>query len=285
MRLCMSSDTTYMSKGYGWQRSQQQQDEEDLDRDDVSVERLFLIPFASISPQVDIVEDYTTHSRIDVFARTLIAAVMCSRAVRKDTTLLAMLAKPSWTNRAGWALLDSMKGTMPSSARPPKIVRIVGADIPKKRCAFVPTESWIAKRLSLVLDPSEKDEKVKENCRGWSAFEVESLRNLLIQLGLKPREQINNLPRRQAIGAPRVYVLHEDATTLMRDELQRIADKPDKLIFIVGDHRGLGPYHVNYLVEEFGALPVRVGTTGLLTSHCVTVLQHLVDERWPASVV
>ena len=63
----------------------------------------------------------------------------------------------------------------------------------------------------MVLQQADAGEEADARCVGWSVLEVKSLHDFLIGLGVKPRDHP---------GFPRVYVLHEDAASLLRDDLR-----------------------------------------------------------------
>merc|ERR1712232_32496 len=108
-------------------------------------------------------------------------------------------------------------------------------------------------------------------------FNVDSLRELFTDLGSHSSECQSSPDQ---VCPQRIFVLQEDAPALLRDELARL-DGSELLVFIIGDNMGLRPYQVNHLSEIFGATVVELGSTPLFTSHCISIVQHLVDERWP----
>ena len=215
---------------------------------------------------------------------------MCSRKLRQDTTFIAALVKPSWTSRVGQALMQSLRGQLPEESGPTKVVKIIGAAIPKQRGAFIPTERWLAKTFTAVLDNPTANPKVQRRCRGWSCEDMVSLRQLFAEIGIPARGKEPHEALTAMLTKVFAFVLHEEAPVHLRDELQRIehtmhttAERP-RFVFIVGDQTGLTREQVEYLVEEFGVTPVTVGTTPMLTSHCIVVLHHLLDEIWTAEL-
>ena len=246
---------------------------------------MFLVPFGSIASSEDVLPGHSHFHRFDVFSRCSIAALMCSRKLRQDTAFLAALVKPSWTSRVGQALMRSLEGQPPETASPTKVVKITGAAIPKKRGAFIPTERWLAKTFTYVLDDATSTPKVQQRCTGWTCEEVASLRDLLSRMGVPPKGHSAAPP--ESLANVAAFVLFEGASAHFRDELAKIESSdstPPRIVLIVGDQTGLTQEQVEYMSTEFGIVPVTLGVTPLLTSHCIVVLHHLMDEFWPAQL-
>lgn len=251
-------------------------------------ERIFLVPFGSIgkTPIVDPTR-LVGKERIDVFCRCVIASLMCSRRVRRDTTFVAALAKPAWTTRVGKAILESLDGALSPEAEPTGLVKVSGAQLEM----LCPDEQWVGATLAQLVSANGRREAAaddaaddaavgkhslrgglrEERVAGWCFGEVASLRQLMEDL-------IAPAPK-----ATRIFVLREDGEQSARVALQEAhAEGAERLVFVLGDHVGLRPAACGRLVDDYGARAVTLGETPLLTSHCITVLQHLADSQWPA---
>ena len=116
---------------------------------------------------------------------------------------------------------------------------------------------------------------------------MSSLRKLLSDLGIeaKAKEQPAEGAHTPSSAKVCAVVLHEEADMHIRDELARKKlEGASRIVLIVGDQTGLTREQVEYLATEFGVMPVTVGATPLLTSHCIVILNHFLDELWPAQL-
>ena len=116
---------------------------------------------------------------------------------------------------------------------------------------------------------------------------MSSLRRLLSDLGIeaKAKEQPGEAAHAASSTKVCAVVLHEEADVHIRDELERAKFAgASRIILIVGDQTGLTREQVEYLAAQFGVVPVTLGATPLLTSHCIVILNHFLDELWPAQL-
>lgn len=267
-------------------------------------ERVFLVPFGSI-PATGSFDPcrLAGADRFDVLCRCIIASLLCSRRLRRDTSFIAALAKPSWTTRVGRALSQSLSGTLPTEAGDTRILEVEGCRL----LELSPDEHKVALKLAQVLTAftqhralaegsmkgySEGEQTCQEGPRqaqklgnsgpgdgvsGWKLWNVASLRELVSSVHRPPGA--NLLGKRNSL----LLVLTEDAKVPARDALAEAYDAGiDRIIFVLGDHIGLRPAASDLLATDFGALRVHLGQTPLLTSQCISVLQFLADEYWPA---
>lgn len=252
----------------------------------LSVERVFVVPFGGVDaePKVD-PHRLIGAQRCDVLCRCIVAACLVLRRLRRDTTFIGALAKPSWTTRIGQAMLDSLDGMLPAEAGPTGVLTVRGAELDM----LSSDEQYVGLMLAQVLadcgsagKPSMAAKKELGQLQGWSHHKVASLRELLEGvLGEGPSAALP--PPSPPRGTTRLLVLREDAPRSARSELELArADGVDRLVFVLGDHVGLRPIALGRLVTEFGGRAVTLGETHLLTSQCISVLQFLVDSTWSA---
>mmetsp|Transcript_28209 Transcript_28209/g.63619 ORF Transcript_28209/g.63619 Transcript_28209/m.63619 type:complete len:276 (+) Transcript_28209:28-855(+) len=221
--------------------------------------RTFLVPFASIPcwPEVDL-DRLDGALRLDTFCRCIAAALHLGAkdAPRADSSFLAAFARPSWTSRLGLGLLDSLDGKPPSGARPVGVIEVSGRHLRTTQ----PSERDLAASLQRTLRGAEEP--------GWYLSEEESMRKLLLRV-LKSR------------GPSLLMALREDSPVHASEEIARLSDADSAdiqhLVIVVGDHIGLRPVASGRLVADFGAKPVTLGPTALLTSQCISILQYLLD--------
>ncbi|CAE7698608.1 unnamed protein product [Symbiodinium sp. CCMP2592] len=159
--------------------------------------RTFLVPSASIPcwPEVD-VERLAGAPRLDTLCRCIAATfhLGASSEPRSDSSFLAAFAKPSWTSRLGFGLLDSLDGRPPPGARPIGAVQVSGQHLR----VTGPSERNLGAALKRLLEGEEEP--------GWSCWEEESLRSLLHRI-------------LEARGRSRLLVLREDAAADASEEL------------------------------------------------------------------
>eukprot|EP00439_Symbiodinium_sp_Y106_P023967 s1711_g2.t3 len=255
-----------------------------------SFHRTFLVPSASIPcwPEVDI-ERLAGAPRLDTLCRCIAATfhLGASSEPRSDSSFLAAFAKPSWTSRLGFGLLDSLDGRPPPGARPIGAVQVSGQHLR----VTGPSERNLGAALKRLLEGEEEP--------GWSCWEENNhgLRfhefgdnECSLKLPLK-EESLRSLLHRvlEARGRSRLLVLREDAPADASEELTFVrgfrhlalaaADEGlEHLVVVVGDHIGLRPVAMGRLVSDFGASAISLGPTPLLTSQCISILQYLLDS-------
>jgi len=244
-----------------------------------------MVPFGSIEARPS-VDPYRLigAQRFDVLCRCVVAALLCSRCIRRDSTFVAALAKPSWTTRVGQALLRSLDGTLPEEAGPTGVLRVSGPEVQR----LSPDEQRVGMTLAQVFAAQGARTAARAAAAGasghagWCRGEVPSLRRLLWDLlASGPAGQQASPALVPPHPAVRLLVLREDAQRHVRDELVVAkAEGIERLVFVLGDHVGLRPMASGRLITDFGGRAVSLGHTSLLTSHCITVLQFLVDRHW-----
>lgn len=131
-------------------------------------------------------------------------------------------------------------------------------------------ECWVGatiiKALQRDADP-EHGKRLAESARtaGWRVSRVESVRAALEELSSPP-------------GKTAIFLLDEEAPLDTEAQLERAREEQvQQIVFILGDHLGFGPALRNSFVAHFGARLSHLGTVPLLTSQCITIINHLVD--------
>lgn len=245
------------------------------------VDRIFLVPFGAVSssPSVN-PEKLVGAQRLDVVCRCITSALMGSRHIRRDTTFTGAFVKPSWTTRVGQAILQSLDGSLPVEADPVGVLEVEGFNLQM----LCPDEAWVASTLAQILSisyPATTIDRAGLHLRakrtvGWRMYQESSLRSLLkCVLPLTSSDP----------NCFRLFVLREDAQIGLGEALRKCREEPvRKLVFVIGDHVGLRPAACGRLVTDFKAQEVSLGTTPLLTSHCISIIQFLVDQHWTARI-
>lgn len=245
--------------------------------------RTFLLLFGAVPcwPKLDPQRLAASH-RLDVLCRCITSALQLDSGhkPRERSSIVAAFARPSWTPRLGYGLVESLDGQVPEGANPVGVMEIHGSQLEELR----PDERWLALQLKRALETPSSGEtsKLLPEMPGWQRWEVTSLR-LLVQ-HLLSRE-----PGTAPLGAPlqrrqntRLLALREDADAEAKDELLRAASLGgvDHLIFVLGDHIGLRPMAFGRLQTDFGGHTISLGANALLTSQCITLLQYLTDTTF-----
>lgn len=260
--------------------------------------------------------------RTDVLCRCIVAALLVSRRVRRDTSFVGALAKPDWTTRVGEAFLRSLDGQLPEGAGPTGVLEVVGSELQM----LYEDEHWVGTTLAQILaqestelspwPPSSSGRASLAAARaspaprsaGWRRGSVSSLRDLLEGLlssgaipaagdtgsaGACAAAGIGSLAGGVGLGnaglggggETRLLVLREDARRTSREELQAArSEGAQRLVFVLGDHKGLKPPALGRIVADYGGRAVTMGPTPLLTSQCISALHYEMDRLWPASL-
>jgi len=256
-----------------------------------AIERVFFVPFGTLPTNV--VVDSTRlaggaqeigSQRVDVLCRCIVAALLCSKRLRRDSTLVAAFAKPSWTRHVGDAFQRSFEGKVPDEAGMTGVVNVLGTELQN----LEEEEQWVSTTLAQLLrvtrDAHEcvRSSSSTDSARlaGWHWSSVVSLKQVLERL-LAPSKVIGR-PAKQEQPIPRLFLLSEDADATAQEALEEArADGAQQLVFVLGDHKGFGRGPVETLVSAWGAKEVTLGPTPLLTSQCITVLNWEMDKLWP----
>eukprot|EP00439_Symbiodinium_sp_Y106_P023419 s1711_g2.t2 len=281
-----------------------------------SFHRTFLVPSASIPcwPEVDI-ERLAGAPRLDTLCRCIAATfhLGASSEPRSDSSFLAAFAKPSWTSRLGFGLLDSLDGRPPPGARPIGAVQVSGQHL-----RVTGPSEWLSRQKGTstqkVWSSNYSYSYSYSYCRCLRVFTAtaESRSGPQAALGRRrgarlellgggdnecslklplKEESLRSLLHRvlEARGRSRLLVLREDAPADASEELTFVrgfrhlalaaADEGlEHLVVVVGDHIGLRPVAMGRLVSDFGASAISLGPTPLLTSQCISILQYLLDS-------
>eukprot|EP00933_Yihiella_yeosuensis_P040246 TRINITY_DN34507_c0_g1_i1.p1 TRINITY_DN34507_c0_g1~~TRINITY_DN34507_c0_g1_i1.p1 ORF type:complete len:285 (-),score=47.34 TRINITY_DN34507_c0_g1_i1:26-880(-) len=183
--------------------------------------------------------DGSATEEVDKICRSIVASILCSRRVRRDSDLFIQFGCAS-------------NGEVSS-------LQLAGSSIRK----LYADKRWMATMLARFLaqnpatESSSKDPNRSANIRslGWR------------QLGLEKMKVHRNA---------RVFLLRQDAALDAEDAI--LAAKRDgvgQLVFLIGQSAA-----EEYRRTEGEFLEVSLGDIPRVGSHCITILQYLIDQHW-----
>lgn len=214
--------------------------------EDKASRRLFIVSFSTPLPALDGMRNLPMTRDVDSFCRCAVGALLCSRRVRRDSTLLAVFAASA-------------------PGKPLDVLELRGAELRMLYAA----KGWVSATLARFLAGNAATEPgASIRFDGWHLRNAASLSALLHELIAK----VDGKPQHAA----QVVFLHGRARAkacecLAASHVVGVRE----LIVMLG--------HEAPLVAE-GWSEVSLGGTPLLSSQAIGVVQYLADELWPAEV-
>ncbi|CAE8590655.1 unnamed protein product, partial [Polarella glacialis] len=147
-------------------------------------ERVFLVPFPRIPPDplpALNMDNLSAWERFDTLCRCVVAALMTSRRIRRNTRFLAVFTKPPWIGaKVAEALRESLQGRRLPEAPPHTQLEVRGEEVQM----MYAEERWVAatfeKALKRFSDPELGAAWAKSaRTAGWRLSSPESLAAVL----------------------------------------------------------------------------------------------------------
>lgn len=243
-------------------------------------ERVFFVPFRRIpaDPLPALShwgsDGLSQWERFDVLCRCIVASLVTSHGVRRRTRFVAVFTKPSWKLEAPRGNVDeylhaSLQGQRVQNTPLHTTLQVLGDEVDK----MPPNERWMGvtfrKALQRFFQPNLKQ---SARTRGWKLQRSESVAAML--------DEILCAGCNTTQHAWLLFVT-EDAPRSAYDELKAAhLHGVSRIVMVLGDQVGMGQEEQKMLQERFDVRPVTLGSTSLLTSQCIVVLHHLIEQAW-----